>query len=152
MKYALILAAVLALASQIIAQNVDSPIVPAAGDPTIRTGVCDPAFFEMTDKNLKESGSDIFYRDFIAETSKKFPDEYTQLGEASFFARHAFHELDFRCSSKKGGCAGIPTCKEILTHVLDHKGDRVLARKVYFSMRKIVFITDAILWFEVSIS
>jgi hypothetical protein len=152
MKRIWILTAVLALASQIIAHHIDGPISPAAGGASIRPGDCDPAFFEMTDKNLKESGSDVFYRDFIAETSKKFPDEYTQLGEASFFARHAFHGLDIRCSSKNGGCTGIPTCKEILTHVLGHEGDKVLARKVYFSMKKIQFIADAILWFQVSIS
>ena len=112
---------------------------------------CDPEFFEMSEKNLKESGSDEYYRDFIAKTSLAKPDEYSRLGEVSFFAQEAFNGFEVRCSSQTKGCTGIPTCRDVLGHVQRHGGDRDKARKIYFSIKKIESIVDAIFWFHVSL-
>ena len=112
---------------------------------------CDPDFFEMSEKNLKESGSDEYYRDFIAESSQANQEEYLRRGEVSFFAHHAFNGLEVRCSSQKRGCTGIPTCKDVLGHIQRRGGDKDKARKVYFSIKKIESIVDAIFWFHVSL-
>jgi hypothetical protein len=160
MKPIWILSSVSVLLSQTTATNDHGPAVQTnkeSADVAVieikdKPSECDPAFFEMTEKNLDDSGSDIFYRNFIIESSKRHPGDYIRLGEVSFFARYAYNGLDVRCSSFKGGCAGIPTCKEVLDHVLHRNGDRDLARKIYFSMKKVEFIVDEIYWFHVSAS
>lgn len=114
------------------------------------TGDCDPKFFEMTPKNLEESGSDAFYRDFILKNAKAHPEEYDRLGEVAFFARYAFNGIDVHCSSAKGGCTGIPLCKDILNHVEGRGGDKEEARNIYFSIKKIELMADAMYWFHVS--
>lgn len=145
-----ILTALLASLGQVMAANPDPTYLAARG---LGDGPddCDPGFFEMTEKNLRESKSDEFYRDLISKTSKEHPEEYIRLGEVSFFARHAFNGLEVRCGSHKKGCTGIPTCTDILDYVKRHGGDKEKARKVYFSIKKIEFIIDAIFWFHVSL-
>jgi hypothetical protein len=123
--------------------NVDHAVTRGGND-------CNSKFFDMTEQNLRYSGSDKYYRDFILEESQKYPKEYAELGEISFFARHTFDGFDVHCGSKYEGCTGIPTCKRVLDHVQRHGGDEVLARKIYFSIKKIEFVADAIFWFHVS--
>ena len=148
MRLIWILTAVLAPLSHTLAAGLDSTDL-AVRRHADRPEDCDPAFFEMTKKNLKESGSDEFYRNFIVETSKEHPDEYLRLGEVSFFAHHAFTGLEVACSSRRKGCTGIPTCRAVLDHVQRHGGDKDKARKIYFSIKKIEYIVDAIFWFHV---
>jgi hypothetical protein len=112
---------------------------------------CDPGFFEMTEKNLEESKSDEFYRQFIIEEAKEHPDEYTRLGEVSFFARYAFNGFEVHCGSYENGCSGIPTCPDILSHVHLHGGDKHRARQIYFSIKKVEHIVGLIFWFYVSL-
>lgn len=144
-----ILAAILASFSQIVAGD-SGPTHFAVRGSENGLDHCDPEFFEMTEKNLRESESDKFYRDFIAKTSKEHPEEYTRLGEVEFFARHAFGGLEVHCNRHQKGCTGIPTCKDILDHQKRHGGEREMARKVYFSIKKIEHISNAIFWFHVS--
>lgn len=111
---------------------------------------CDSPYFSMSAENLEASESDKFYRDLIRDITKHSPEDYSRMGEVSAFAYHALKKLDVRCSSYNQGCIGIPACDNVLERVPNRDGKKDIARKLYFSMKKIESIVNALVWFQVS--
>lgn len=103
---------------------------------------CPPAYFARTQQNIDESGSDEWYIKYTSAARSNHSNLDGPYREVDSFAKKALHETDFNCDVRIG-CSGVPSCNTIVKTTESHNKHLSpteqldLARKIYFSLKKI---------------
>lgn len=120
---------------------------------------CDPNYFELTHRNLNDSGIVEWYPKWMEKMKEKYPEKYQSLGEVRFFSKLAWGDSNFMCGIIHKGCATVPTPMAVVERVLLHRAGSNYtlaenlseARRIYFMASEIHAITQFMFYQYVSI-
>ena len=109
-----------------------------------------PDYFELTQRNLNDSGVVPWYPEWVERMRANYPENYTNLGEIRFFSKYAWGDSNFMCGITQGGCSTVPTAKGIIERLLlyrkgeDHTlaANLAEARRIFFMAKEIQAITE----------
>lgn len=131
-------------------------VTQEAIDAYKKHGDCLPAFFDVTNENLREANVSLWYNNFITSKAKENPEAYKQFGEVSLFAREIMQTSDFECNLQSKGCNHMPSCKEVTNH-LERRNSGLTtpqlldqSRKIYLAFKQMDSISKYISTMHVS--
>ncbi|KAL5327226.1 hypothetical protein ACEPPN_004918 [Leptodophora sp. 'Broadleaf-Isolate-01'] len=125
-------------------------VTQEAIDAYEKHGDCQPAFFDVTNENLRQANVSLWYNDFMTSKAKQDPEAYKKFGEMTLFAREIMQTSDFECNLQSKGCNHMPSCKDVTNHLerrnLGLTTPQLLdqARKIYLTFKQMDSISKYI--------